>query len=199
MDRAAAGVARVALEFGARPGAEIMVVCGPGNNGGDGYGAAAWLRGWGLAVRVLDLAPAPPPSAAARWHRQRCEAAGGVVALHGDDAALRRALGNATLVIDALFGVGLTRALDAWWCASIAAINDCSAQRLSIDVPSGLDADTGEPRPVAVRAQATATMIAPKVGCAPGAPGAAWAGQVVEVDIGLPWSLHGPLVRRVSG
>ena len=77
----------------------------------------------------------------------------------------------------------------------IEALNDAGAPILAIDVPSGLHTDTGNPLPVAVRATVTATMAAPKLGFAPGTPGAAYAGRVVEVDIGLPAALHEPHLR----
>ena len=66
--------------------------------------------------------------------------------------------------------------------------------RLSIDVPSGMEADTGEALPICVEAHVTATMAAPKAGFAPGRPGAPAAGRVIEVDIGLPRALHEPFL-----
>jgi NAD(P)H-hydrate epimerase len=147
-------------------------------------------------VRVLRLAP-PPRGGAARAEHDLCAA---VVRIEAPGEAqpadvLAEALGEAGLIVDALFGSGLDRALSAFHVACVERVNAAGALRLAVDVPSGLDADRGTPLPVCVAADATATMVAAKRGFAPGSPGARFAGQVVEVDIGLPWALHAPFLR----
>jgi NAD(P)H-hydrate epimerase len=197
MEHASRAVAHLAAGLGRR--GAVVVLCGPGNNGGDGYGAARFLASWGLPVRVLALAPAGrgdasreailAPRAEPVWERPETLA----------DRILR-----AGTLVDAIFGVGLHRDLEPPFPAWIAAINASPAFRLAVDVPSGLDADTGALRPVAVRADLTATMAAPKVGFTRTAEARAHVGRVVEVDIGLPRSVHarflldGDLERRTE-
>jgi NAD(P)H-hydrate epimerase len=189
MEHAARGVAEVAAWL-LEPGSQALVVCGPGNNGGDGYGVARFLCAWGRRVRILA---AHPPAAAGdpAWEAASARRAG-IPILEGgrDGAGLREALAAGPgLIVDALFGVGLTRPLGGPDRALIAALERSPALRLAVDVPSGLDAGTGQPLPVALRADVTATMVAPKQGFA---VGAAWVGHVVEIDIGLPPALHPP-------
>ena len=169
MQAAGWAVAQAALPFGP---CRTLVLCGPGNNGGDGYVAARLLieRGW--PVRVAALGQPSPGSAAAdaraRWN-------GPVDALSVDAA------GRADLVIDALFGAGLARDVDG-----IAAEVLRAARRvLAVDVPSGLDGATGQVRGFAPRAEATATFFRRKPGHLL-LPGRVLCGQVRLFDIGLP-------------
>ena len=193
MEHAARGVAAVAAAQA--PRGAIAVVCGPGNNGGDGYGAARQLASWGRLVRVVRVGRAPTSPAAALEARLWGES-GEVADASEDLDVLRRAVSGCALVIDALFGVGLDRPLLAPYVEAVGILNSAGAPRLSVDVPSGMNADTGRPRPVCVRAAWTATMVAPKRGFARGAHGARWAGRVVEIDIGLPQDLHAPYLLR---
>lgn len=192
MERAACGVACLARWLPSSSSAPLVVLCGPGNNGGDGYGAARVLASWGRPVRVLDLAPRPASGEATRLERDLCGRVLPIEVLHGDLGALAAALASGAGLIDALFGVGLVRPLEGWWRDAIACVNAARLPTLAVDLPSGLHADTGEALPLCVRADLTATLAAPKLGMAPGMPGAAQAGHVVEVDIGLPWALHAP-------
>jgi hydroxyethylthiazole kinase-like uncharacterized protein yjeF len=184
MEHAAQGVAALAALL-LEPGEGVLALCGPGNNGGDGYGAARFLAAWGVPVRVLRCAPAPPARGdAAVEAALAARAAGAVASAWERPEAVADALAERpALVLDALFGVGLARPLGAPYAGWIEALNAAPTLRLAVDVPSGLDADTGEERPVAVRAQVTATLGAPKRGLL-AAPRAA--GRVVVVDIGLP-------------
>jgi hydroxyethylthiazole kinase-like uncharacterized protein yjeF len=195
MEHASLGIAVLAARL-AGPRGTVVVLAGPGNNGGDGYGAARRLAGWGLSVQVLQVArrDADPEGDAGReaaWAAQEARVEGAWRLPGPPD---HEALAGATVLVDALFGVGLDRDLEAPFPSWIEAVNDAPALRLAVDVPSGLDADTGVLRPVAVRADVTATMALPKEGLVRG-EGPAHAGHVVEIDIGLPWALHGPYVR----
>jgi ADP-dependent NAD(P)H-hydrate dehydratase / NAD(P)H-hydrate epimerase len=176
MERAAEGLARAALRRA--PEGRIAVVCGKGNNGGDGYAAARLLRGAGRDVDVLAV-----------WDPGE---------LRGDAAEqLRRlpgapprpwdpaALDGAALVIDAVLGTGASGAPREPAAAVLAALAEAAAPVLAADVPSGVDAATGEVAGPAVRAVATATFHR----ALPGlwiAPGKAHAGEVEVVDIGIP-------------
>ena len=175
----------------------VLVACGPGNNGGDGGVVARHLDAWGYRVRVVWVARANElrGDAAVQWHvldrsgiDQEC--------LEGEAAAGSLRLAEADWVVDALLGTGLSRPVEGPLAAAIEALNRSRKPILALDLPSGLDADTGRPLGVAVRAEATATFVAPKLGFdAPGA--AAYTGEVAVVDIGVPRRLLEPfLVAR---
>jgi NAD(P)H-hydrate epimerase len=185
MTHASMGLAALAARM-AGPRGRILVVCGPGSNGGDGYGAARFLHSWRRRVHVVAVGGAPPHGDAADERRLAKEA--GLVEDAADPA---RALGelDADVVLDALFGTGLSRPLAEPFVAWIEAMNRADALRLAADVPSGLDAEDGREVPLAVRADVTATMGLPKTGLYRGR-GPALAGRVVEIDIGLPAALH---------
>lgn len=194
MEHASRGVAEIVFSLlGA--GGSAVALCGPGNNGGDGYGAARFLRSWGLSVRVLRCASQAPPGGDAGLEFQWAEASGGVEDAWSRPQAVPEALDDLSetggVVIDALFGVNLDgrRPLEEPFLGWIQAANAAEAVRLAVDVPSGLDAETGLACPESIQAHVTATMVAPKVGFAAN-PEAC--GQIVEVDIGLPEALHGP-------
>ncbi|MGB3846506.1 MAG: NAD(P)H-hydrate epimerase, partial [Sphingopyxis sp.] len=123
-----AGVAVADLVWRMSAGAPVLVLCGPGNNGGDGYVAARLLAGRGAAVRVAALAdPATDLAKAAR------------AAWTGPVETLGEATAPAPLVVDALFGVGLSRPVDAGLAAVLRRF--AGARVLAVDVPSGIDAD----------------------------------------------------------
>jgi len=132
----------------------IVVLCGPGNNGGDGYVLARHALASGLAVQVLRLdahAPGTPP---ARQAHDAFIAAGGQV------ACFDGGLGDADLLVDALFGIGLSRAPDDAVSALIDAMNRHAAPVLALDVPSGIDARSGDAPGAAVVADRTLQFIA---------------------------------------
>jgi NAD(P)H-hydrate epimerase len=171
-----AGRAVAAAAAGAQ---SVAVVCGPGNNGGDGFVAARVLRDAGVDAIVYLAAERSQVKGDALAHLQILERAGGVV-LPVDLGAIA----DAPLVIDALFGVGLARPVDGAYAEVVAAINEAE-RRLAVDIPSGLDADTGKVLGTCVHAHATVTMGALKVALV-GAPGFAHCGEVVVADIGIP-------------
>ena len=196
MEHAGRGVAVLAARLRGRThSGPIVVVAGPGNNGGDGYASARFLASFALPLRVVRVAARAPAAGDARLEFGLCRAAAGEpVIVSGLDelARLDTALLGASVIVDALFGIGLTRPLDAFHRAVVERLNASGALRLAVDVPSGLDADTGDPLPVAVRAHVTAALGAPKRGCLTEA-GAPYAGEVVTVDIGLPPPAPSPL------
>jgi hydroxyethylthiazole kinase-like uncharacterized protein yjeF len=136
----------------------IAIVCGPGNNGGDGYVLARLAREQRLEAAVIGLHEPGGLQGDARRAHDDYLAAGGTVAswhsncLHGMD-----------VVVDAIFGVGLSRPVAGVAAEAIAAINDC-AHVLALDIPSGLHADTGEILGDAVRAERTLTFLGLKLG-----------------------------------
>lgn len=146
----------------------IVVACGPGNNGGDGYVLAAHALAAGRDVRVLRLAGHAPRSPQARRACADYLRAGGRVdEFAGDQPGA--GVPEADVLVDALFGIGLARAPDAESAALIAAVNAAPAAVLALDVPSGVDADRGSTPGAAVRAARTLQFIAPHCGLATGA------------------------------
>lgn len=135
----------------------LVVVCGSGNNGGDGYALAALAAEAGCAVQLVQFG-APPDSPAARAARTAW-------ARHGQSQPWPVALDPlADLVVDAVLGIGLRRPVAGAMAAMLAAMNAHAAPILALDVPSGLDADSGRPRGAAVHAALTVSFIAHKVG-----------------------------------
>lgn len=142
-----------------RPG-PILVACGPGNNGGDGLVMARQLAQAGREVVVAFCsAPDRLPAEAAKAHADYLAAGGTVVS----DLPAAPANGWA-LVVDALFGIGLGRPVEGRYASWIQTLNAQPCPRMALDVPSGLDADTGEPLGATFRATHTTTFIALKPG-----------------------------------
>lgn len=141
----------------------VLIVCGPGNNGGDGYVLATHAQQSGRDVRVIASTDTPPVSDLARDALRSYVAAGGRV------APFAGLLPEADVIVDALFGIGLSRAPEGHAAALIDAINAHDADVLALDVPSGLDAERGSAPGVAVRATHTLEFIAHKAGLRTGA------------------------------
>jgi ADP-dependent NAD(P)H-hydrate dehydratase / NAD(P)H-hydrate epimerase len=181
MERAGEGLARVVAEQ--VPAGRIAIVCGKGNNGGDGYVAARLLRQAGRDADVLALWPAPEHSDDAQAMLAR---------LPGDAPAGydRARLADAAGVVDALLGTGSTGSPRDPIAGAIEDINGAGGAVIAADVPSGVDASTGEVAGAAVRAAATATFHRAKPGLWI-APGKAHAGAVSVIDIGIPHGAPG--------
>jgi NAD(P)H-hydrate epimerase len=158
----------------------VTIFCGPGNNGGDGFAMARHLHNAGVQVKVVLADPSK--------------------AYQGDAATnltIARAMGvdivppttsGADLIVDALLGTGLDRSVREPIDRLIRMINRSPAPVLAVDIPSGLDADTGEPLGIAVRADVTMTMAGRKLGFS--RPGARdYLGRVIVADIGVPREL----------
>ncbi|MEC5160767.1 MULTISPECIES: bifunctional ADP-dependent NAD(P)H-hydrate dehydratase/NAD(P)H-hydrate epimerase [unclassified Janthinobacterium] len=163
---------------------KVLVLAGPGNNGGDALETAAHLADAGLQVSVWLLPDAGAPSEQRRHALQRARASDATF-IEATPAALARADWN--LVVDGLFGIGLRRPLDGVALAAVEQLNRQHCPVLALDVPSGLDADTGTvvgPDGVAVRASHTVTFIGDKPGLHTG-DGRDHAGavQVAPLDI----------------
>lgn len=190
MENAGRGAAeRIAAELPAlglgRRGARVVVVCGKGGNGGDGFVVARWLKRAGHRVDVfLAARPDELHGDAALKHREMERRA--IRTRVVDDAgALRRALGEADVVVDALLGTGARGAPAALTAGAIEQINASGRPVVSLDVPSGLPADGEPPAGPVVRARLTTTFAGVKLGLVSG-PGLDVAGRVEVVDIGVP-------------
>ncbi len=194
MENAGRACALEALALLDAPAGGTVAVCaGPGNNGGDGFVVARTLVNRGHDARVLFLGDEARLARGSHDLRTNARAwramGGGVTFLAGTDglAALRAALREAPLVVDALFGTGLARPLEGEARAVVEALEAEADRRsvLAVDVPSGLDADTGAVLGAAVRATCTVTFVARKPGLLCG-EGPARAGRVVVAEIGIP-------------
>lgn len=181
MARAGAAAARIALEMGRDRAAPFLVLAGPGNNGGDALVLASALRERGVECRVALLGDPGRYRGDALGAWQRWDAARGPDDLV-DDA--RPGLGDAPLVIDGLFGIGISRPPDERAAGWIDAVNASACPVLALDVPSGLDADTGRVLGTAIRADRTITFIADKPGLHTG-DGPDHAGEVVVDTLGV--------------
>jgi ADP-dependent NAD(P)H-hydrate dehydratase / NAD(P)H-hydrate epimerase len=177
--------------------ARVVIVCGTGNNGGDGLVIARHLLLRGADPTVWLCGDAGKLAADARANLDAWRGVGGEVrelAAGSPLEPMKEALADADLIVDALFGTGLDRPVEGPLADVVRAMNAAAAPRFAVDVPSGMDADTGRTLGVAVDARATVTFAHHKLGLlTPG--GAARAGRVHVVDIGVPASL----VAHVGG
>lgn len=188
-------------QVGNRP-TDIGVVAGYGNNGGDGLVAARHLATWGCSVRAVVVAEKSRVRGVVLGHVAAARACAIDVRLDTDPAAVIELAAGKALVIDALLGTGLRSAPRDPQAGAIRALNRAGAPILSIDVPSGLDATTGEAFDPCVRATLTCTLTAMKQGLR-SSGASAYAGAVWVADIGMPavaWRQAGLLQpRRVTG
>lgn len=179
MEAAGAAVARAAIQLA--PEGAIAVLCGPGNNGGDGFVAARLLVETGREVRLFLLG---------ERDRLKGDAARAARLYEGSVApAAALDLSDCALVIDALFGAGLARDVDGLAAELVGRINAWrkagKGRVLAVDVPSGLDGDTGQRRGACIEADATVTFFRLKPGHLL-KPGRGFCGAVELADIGIP-------------
>lgn len=191
MENAGRASAGMLLErFGDRDGT-VLILCGKGNNGGDGFVVARHLRNRGIEVEVLVLAPQEKIGGDAAVNLAILERCGQKIRFVCDDESLAAALAasRAGLVVDALFGTGLASEVRGHYRQAIAWINDSGLPVAAIDIPSGVDAGSGRILGCAVRADLTLTFAAAKLGHLL-APGAQHCGRLEVLDIGIPKHLR---------
>ena len=190
MERAGLEVALLARSLlGRAAGQRVVVLVGPGNNGADGLVAARHLQRWGAEVSAHVLTRRPEADPKLELALQEG------MGLH--DATLedglprlRADLARCALVIDAVLGTGRARPMEGVVAGAMMELQDARRSRgsmhvLALDLPSGLDADTGQVDPACPRADVTATLGFPKVGLF-GFPGAETVGRLEVLDIGIP-------------
>lgn len=182
MEAAGAAVAEVAAER--FPRGEVLVLCGPGNNGGDGFVAAKKLRDAGRDVRVALLGAREKLKGDAAFFADLWD--GPVEDARGESLA------GAALIIDALLGAGLDRDVEGELASIISAINAANVPVLAVDVPSGLDGATGQVRGVVVRANVSVTFFRLKPGHLL-QPGRELCGEVALRQIGIPDAVLGEI------
>lgn len=188
MENAGRGATDVLARLLPLDAARVVVVCGAGNNGGDGFVVARHLLARGVAVQVFLAGASEQVMGDARINHDAFIDLGGrftELPKGSDLAPLERALDEAGVVIDALFGTGLDRPITGFLEEVIDRVNRASARRIALDVPSGLDADSGAPLGTCVEAADTITFGHLKIGLLT-PEGARLAGNVHVVDLGVP-------------
>ena len=188
MENAGRGVAEIiARERPHLRGLDVRVVCGAGQNGGDGFVVARHLLDRGADVQVFLAMPREKIAGDAAVFARAYESLPGALvrdaSFENDATTWRAYLAGADVIVDAVFGTGLRSDVTGPAAAAISAMNAVDALRVAVDIPSGLDADTGAVRGVALVAHVTATMACRKLGLVldPEAP----VGRVEVVDLGV--------------
>jgi len=194
MEHAGLAVARAAQRFMPTPSTPILVCCGSGFNGGDGLAAARHLHEWGYPLRLLvtgrlsDLREEPATYATIL---QRL----GLSLMEFTETDrlpnVERWLEESGLIIDALLGIGTRGAVREPMRSLIDRLNRSGKPILAVDIPSGLDGDTGLVQGVAVKAALTVTFGLPKQGCVKG-EGPAHVGRMIVESITIPRALLSP-------
>jgi NAD(P)H-hydrate epimerase len=186
MENASRGVADVAEEMLRQAGrTRVLILCGGGNNGGDGLAAARHLHNRGCDVTVgLCTDPAGyKGDAGINWQIVQAMK---IPCLAASADAIARS--DADLIIDAIFGTGLSQRPRPPFEEIARAVNERGRRVLAVDLPSGLDCDTGQPLGACIRADRTVTFVAEKAGF--GNPGAkAFTGEITVAEIGCPREL----------
>lgn len=189
----AAGVR--SLLGGSAAGARVYVLCGGGNNGGDGFVAARNLANWGARVRIALGAPEERIQGDARAYLIAAVKSGAQASAisEADMRKFSLSLKASDVVVDALLGTGARGPLRPLIARMVEAINEAGRPVVAVDIPTGVEADTGQVPSVAVQAAVTVTFGLPKVGHL-FYPGRLHTGELVVADIGFPM----PLLERAS-
>ena len=170
-------------------GKEVLVITGKGNNGGDGLVAARYLDMWGFRVTILLLAEAEELTASSLCNYQLCQLREIEILSCNNPTGYREEIANlllrADLVIDALLGTGIKGPVKGPYREMISLINQFSRLVLAVDIPSGIDGETGAVLGEAVQADFTLTMAFPKIGLVV-YPGRDYCGEIEIVDLGIP-------------
>ncbi len=188
MEVAGRSCAEMAAEWMEERGlTRVLVLCGPGNNGGDGFVLARHLADWGYCVTAALLAPSARLKGDARtaFEVMTRFPVRIVEVSEAPDPALFEEVGGDGVVVDALFGTGLERPVEGRYAETVEAASRCGCLRVAVDLPTGVCSDTGRVLGCAFRADLTVTFGAAKVGHF-SYPGRAYCGHVEVVDIGIP-------------
>jgi len=177
----------------------VLVICGPGNNGGDGFVIARFLqaRGYDVGLALLgDVAKLKGDAAAmaAQWDG---EVLGDGEVLAADPMSMAGSLAGADLIVDALFGAGLARPVAGKAAGVVDKINAAGVPVVAVDLPSGVDGETGRVLGACVKADLTVTFFRKKAGhllC----PGRDFCGETVVADIGIPGSVLDEIAPKMS-
>jgi len=186
MENAGRGAAEV-IQRSASSGC-IIVLCGKGNNGGDGYVIARHLDLMGRDVRVISVVPTDALSGDAAANANIALRADLDVHVVENQAEIEQLVGDADVIVDCLLGTGATGPLRGLYADAVRIANRTQATRIAIDVPTGIDVDTGTADPHTFNADLTITFVAEKIGF--GLQQASqFLGQIELVSIGVPRKL----------
>jgi NAD(P)H-hydrate epimerase len=203
MENAGRGAAELILRHRNNQARHALVLCGTGNNGGDGFVVARHLKSAGCTVRVVALGA---PDLLSRDAEQMAEAwlgIGGHLRWIADSLQLvhlREALSNCSLVVDALFGTGLSKPLSGIHSEAVEILCQSAVPCCALDIPSGLDADTGSIIGNAVHAELTIAFAYPKLGHF-STQASECVGELYTASLGIPgdsWEKVGGFARRVE-
>ncbi|MEE2912304.1 MAG: NAD(P)H-hydrate epimerase [Planctomycetota bacterium] len=181
MENAARGAARKIHSWFGDSISSITVVCGSGNNGGDGYGVARHLSNLGYKIHIFQLAK---PRSNDSQANERIVKNMNIPIENWSS----RSINEVPLVIDAIFGTGLNRAVVGKYADAIKEINELDTQCVSLDIPSGLDCDNGTPHGCCVKADNTITFVGLKLGFI-AKESRKFTGNISVIDIGCPHCL----------
>jgi len=187
MENAGRGVAEAVRQLPEAPRG-VAVLCGKGNNGGDGFVVARYLHQWGFPVRVYLFGAPEEAKGDARIHLAACRAAGVKVEAVAEQAAAAasHACHNSAVVVDALLGTGLSGRVEGVLAEALEAMRANRPERVvAVDIPSGLDSDCGKEWGAVTPADCTVTFAFPKLGHYLGR-GPDLCGRLVVHDIGIP-------------
>lgn len=199
MEHAGKAVAEAVLQHGAR---RVCVLCGKGNNGGDGWIAARWLRHKGVDVAACSVGRSDELTGDAQQAYQMAMKAGvpSVMAMSNPSDKSGIILPDADVYVDALLGTGSQRPLQGLLKQVVDAVNSRDAWVVAVDIPTGVDGSSGEVRGSAIQANVTVCMGMQKLGTAV-SPGCYYAGEVRLADIGIASAdgvTGGPLAETVD-
>jgi NAD(P)H-hydrate epimerase len=193
MENAGRGAASV-IDSVAGPG-KIVILCGGGNNGGDGYVAARHLQLSGREVTIVSIVELASLQGDARVNASIASKAEIDVFCAAEPDWTSGLLTGASTIVDGLLGTGARGPLRGRYAAAVNTANECDALRVALDIPSGLDCDSGQAGDPTFRADHTITFVAPKLGFS-NRQAAAYVGVVHVVDIGVPLKLLDELLPR---
>ncbi|GJL66480.1 MAG: bifunctional NAD(P)H-hydrate repair enzyme Nnr [Nitrospirales bacterium] len=188
MERAGMGVVQVLeQQLGSPSGQPITIVCGKGNNGGDGLVIARLLKQKRAKIQVLLLAHPKEltQDALGMYTRLRKIAPSSIINVEPSAATIQASIQSAALLIDAMLGTGLSAPVREPYRTAITRMNEAQTPTLAVDIPSGIHSDTGEVMGIAIKAQTTVTFGCPKIGLYLG-KGINHTGIIATVDIGIP-------------
>ncbi|MEM6470027.1 MAG: NAD(P)H-hydrate epimerase [Planctomycetota bacterium] len=166
---------------------KVAILCGPGNNGGDGYVIARHLELKGHDIRIASLVQLEKLVGDAAINASVAMASDLRIQV-STDGDVSQTIGDADLIIDCLLGTGATGPPRTAFANAIRLANQAPARRVAIDLPSGLDCDTGEPNEPTFQADATLTFVAEKDGFQ-SSRASAFTGSIDVIDIGVPAKL----------
>jgi NAD(P)H-hydrate epimerase len=183
MEAAGAGIAETSKEIlGTLDKKKILILSGKGNNGGDGIVAARYLNNWGAKPKVIL---ADTPGSELISDQVKIIENFGIDCFRYNELDLSKEISNSDLVVDSLIGYSLRGDPNEPIAGIIRKCNDHARKVLAVDIPSGMDPDSGHPKKDCIRADSTATLALPKTGILK--PGAnKLAGEIFLVDIGVP-------------